>query len=119
LVGVTDRLLRKRLPDKLRQIAADVTAQGELSVGKRARAGKAGGDMAVGLAVHTDAGLAFWAAAVFDGLAFFHDGDVLFAAAADQFDGRKDAGRPGTDNDDVRFHLFSSPLRIQKNYSIK
>src|SRR5699024_6431633 len=78
--------------------------QGELPVGEGAGAGKAGGDMAVGLAVDALLGLALGAAALLDGLALFHHDDVLLAALLQHLNGGKDARRTCADDDDICIH---------------
>ena len=46
-VGVVDQILRVLRADERREIAADLVREGELAIRKRARAGKAGGDVAI------------------------------------------------------------------------
>ena len=112
-VGVVDGLLREPCADERRQIAADLVGEGELAVGESARAGKAGRDVAVGLAVHAPAGLGLGAVALLDALAFFHERDVAFVALADELQGGEYAGRTGADDQNIRFHAstftFSMP----------
>ena len=112
-VGIVDGLLREPFADERRQIAADLVGEGELAVGESASAGKAGRDVAVGLAVHAPAGLGLGAVALLDTLAFFHERDVALVALADELQGGEYAGRTGADDQNIRFHAstftFSMP----------
>ncbi|CAN4014569.1 Transposon-encoded protein TnpW, partial [Dysosmobacter welbionis] len=58
-------------PDQGGQVAAHLIAEGELAVGEGAGAGEAGGDVAVGLAVHALLGLVLGAVALFHRLSLF------------------------------------------------
>ena len=57
-----------------------------------------------GLAAHALVGHAFGTAAVFDGGTLFHQSDAFFAAAANHFQGSKNTGGAGADDDNVLFH---------------
>ena len=104
LVGVIDQLLRVKLADQAGQVAAHLMGEAQLAVRKGAGAGKTGGDVAVGLAVHAVAHLGLGAVALLHGLALFKDGDLLLAALAQQLQRGEDAGRAGTDDDQVVLH---------------
>ena len=91
--------------DQLRQVAANLRAEGQLTVRKRARAGKACCNMAVRLAVHAAAGLGLGTFARFNGTAFFQQQNFLLAAAAQKLHRGKNAGRTGADDDDIRVHV--------------
>ena len=104
LVGVVDGLLGQALANERGQVAADLTGQGELAVRERARAGKARGDMADGLAVHADAGLGLGAAALFKGAAFLDHHYLLLAAPAQHLERREYTGRSRADDDDICIH---------------
>ena len=67
-VGVVDQILRVLRADERREIAADLVREGELAIRKRARAGKAGGDVAIRAAVDAVLGDGFRAAALFNRL---------------------------------------------------
>ena len=103
------RVFNKRLygvfADQLRQVAANLRAEGQLAVRKRARAGKACCNMAVRLAVHAAAGLGLGTFARFNGTAFFQQQNFLLAAAAQKLHRGKNAGRTGADDDDIRVHV--------------
>ena len=103
-VRIFDGLLRRVRADERGQIAADLVAERKLAVGEGARAGKAGRDGAVGLAVEAAFCFRLGAVAVFHGLALFDDGDLFAAAETKHFHRGEDAGRAGADNDDVCFH---------------
>ena len=103
-VGVVDRLLCAFFADERRQVAADLAGQGQLPVRERTCARKAGGNVAIGLAVHAFAGLRLRAPAVFNGKAFFDHQDLLRAAPADHFQRSENAGRPGANDDNVCIH---------------
>jgi hypothetical protein len=81
-------------------------AQGQLAVGKRAGAGKAGGYMAVGLAVHAFAGDRLGAAALLHRLALFHKDYLLFAALLDHLQRREDACGARADYYNVSRHCL-------------
>ncbi len=101
LVGIADGLLHLVRPHQVGQVASHLAAEGKFAVGEGAGAGEAGGDVAVGLAVHTLPGLVLGAAAVLDGGALLHDEDALPAAKAPQLQGGEDARRARADDDDV------------------
>ena len=103
-VGVVDGLLRQLLAHQGGQVAADLIAQGELAVGERSGSREAGGDVAVGLAVHALACFGLGAVALLDAMALLHHGDVPFIAAAQQFQRGKDPRRTRADDQNVRFH---------------
>ena len=105
-VGVVDQILRVLRADERREIAADLVRKGELAIRKRARAGKAGGDVAIRAAVDAVLGDGFRAAALFNRLTLFHDGDVLFASPANHFNRGEDARRTRADDDDIGIHIF-------------
>ena len=77
-VGISYGILNLFRTDESRKFSSDLIAQRKLSVGKRARAGKSGGDMAVGLAVHAVTRLRFRTAALLDALPLLDDNDFLF-----------------------------------------
>lgn len=111
LVGVVDELLCKLFADEAGQVAADLIGEAQLAVGEGARTGEAGGDGAGGAAVDAVADLGLGAVALFHRLAFFHQQDVLLAAAAQQLHSGEDAGRAGTNDDEiVLFHNSFYPL---------
>jgi len=116
LVGVVDQLLRKLLADEAGQVAADLIGEAQLAVGECACAGEAGGDGAGGAAVDAVAKLCLGAVALFHRLAFFHQQDVLLAAAAQQLHGGEDTGRAGTNDDEIV--LFHSSLFILLCYDV-
>ena len=103
LIGVLDQFLHGFKADEIGKIAAHVCGEGKFSVRKSPRAGKARRDRAV-LAIHTNAGLAFGASALFDSRTFFNKSDLFFAALSDKFDRRKNACRTCSDNQNIRFH---------------
>ena len=115
LVGIFDQLLGQARPDEVRQVAAHLVGEGELAVRKGAGSRKAGGDVAVGLAVHAVPGFVLRAVAFFHRLPLFHDGDPFPAALPEEFESGKDAGRAGADDEQVCAHkkLLSAkkPLR--------
>ena len=80
----------------------------ELTIRKRARAGKAGRDMAIRAAVDAVVGDRLRAAAFFDGLTLFDDDDALMAALTEHLNFSKDACRARADDNDIRIHIFSS-----------
>ena len=106
LIGIVDGLLGQVRADEGRQVAAHLVAEGQLAVGEGTGAGKAGGDMAVGLAVHTLAGLVLGAVALFHRLSLFHHDDLLLAALFDHFQSGEDTGRAGADDDNICVHNF-------------
>ena len=111
LVGVVDELLRKLFADEAGQVAADLIGEAQLAVGEGARTGEAGGDGAGGAAVDAVTDLGLGAVALFHRLAFFHQQDVLLASAAQQLHSGEDAGRAGTNDDEiVLFHNSFYPL---------
>ena len=111
LVRIVNEGLGKVRADEVREIAADLVVQRELAVRECACAGEAGRDVA-GLAVHALLRLALRAGALFHALALFDHQNLLVCAAAEQLDGRKDAGRTGTNNDQIiLFHRNSFVLR--------
>ena len=71
-VRVVDGLLGQVRANESGQVPAHLVAQGQLSVREGPRAGEAGGDVAVGLAVHALVGLSLGTAAVLHGPALFH-----------------------------------------------
>ena len=101
LIRVVDELLRELLADEAGQVAADLIGEAQLAVRESARTGEAGGDGAGGAAVDAVAQLCLGAVALFHRLAFFHQQDLLLAAVAQQLHSGKDAGRAGTDDDQV------------------
>ena len=107
-VGIVDEILRVLLTDERREIAADLMGERELTIRKRARAGKAGRDMTIRAAVDAVIGDRLRAAAFFDGLTLFDDDDMLMAALTEHFNCGKDACRARADDDDIRIHIFSS-----------
>ena len=108
LVGVVDGLLGQLLADEGGQVAAHLVAQGELAVGEGAGAGKAGGDVAVGLAVDALLGLGLGAVALFHRLALFHQDDLLPAALFQHFNGSENASRAGAHDYDICLHVKTS-----------
>ena len=111
LVGVVDELLCKLFADEAGQIAADLIGEAQLAVGEGACTGEAGGDGAGGAAVDAVADLGLGAVTLFHRLAFFHQQDVLLTAAAQQLHSGEDAGRAGTNDDEiVLFHNSFYPL---------
>ena len=113
-IHIVDGLLGQRGADERGQVAADLIVQRELAVGKRARAGKARGDMAVGLAADAAPGFILGTVPLFHGLALFHNDDLLAAAALDHFKRSEDARRAGADDDHVAFHITYPPSRAQR-----
>ena len=109
-IRVIDSLLRQLRGNEGRQIAAHLIAQGQLAVRKCAGAGKAGGDVAVGLAVDALFRLVLGAVAVFHRLSLFHHDDFLLTALLDHFQGGEDAGRAGADDNNIRIHMFLTLL---------
>ena len=107
-VRIADHFLGVVAADQLRQHAAHVGAQGQLAVRKSAGPGKAGGNVAIGLAVHAAACFGLGTGALFDGSALFDHDDLLAAALAEHLQGGKNPRRPCADDDDVCFH--SMPL---------
>ena len=103
-VGIVDQLLRQSLADQGGKIAADFIAERELSVGKRARAGESGRDVAVRLAVHAFFRLCLGAEAALDRLSLLHDDDMFFRLAAQKLERGEDTGRTGADDDDICVH---------------
>ena len=103
-VGVIDRLLCKRFADQRRQIAANLIGKRELAIRKRARAGKAGRDMAIRAAVHALLRLRLRATALFDRRALFADDDLFLRAFFQHFKRSKDARRTCADDYNVGFH---------------
>ncbi len=105
--------LRDGFADQRGQIAAHLVGEGELAVGESARAGKAGCDVAVRLAVHAPAGLGLGTVALLDALPFFHERDMALVALADKLEGGEYAGRAGADDQNICFHAstftFSMP----------
>ena len=101
LVGVVDELLCKLFADEAGQVAADLIGEAQLAVGEGACTGEAGGDGAGGAAVDAVAQLRLGTVALFHRLALFHQQDLLLAAVAQQLHSGKDAGRAGTDDDQV------------------
>ena len=110
LVGVVDGLLRQLRGDEGGQIAAYLIAEGQLAVRKRTGTGKAGGDVAVGLAVDALFRLVLGAVAVFHRLSLFHHDDFLFAALFDHFQRGENAGRACADDNNIRIHMFLTLL---------
>ena len=108
LVGIVNQLLGKVRADQVRQVAAHLVGEGKLAVGEGSGPRKAGGDVAVGLAVHAAAGLVLRAMAFLDRLPLFDDGNPLPASLPEEFQGGKDAGRAGADDEQVCAHKKSS-----------
>ena len=107
LVSVVDGLLCQLWGDEGGQIAAHLIAQRELAVGKRAGAGEAGGNVAVGLAVDALFRLVLGAMAVFYRLALLHHDNFLPAALFDHFQRGENAGRTGADDNNICVHNIS------------
>ena len=105
-VGVVYGLLGETFANERRQVAADVAAKAELAVRKRAGAGKAGGYVAHGLAVHADSGLGLGAAAARQLTALFDHDYFLLASAAEHFQRREDAAGTRTDNYNISVHIY-------------
>ena len=105
LVGVVYGLLGQALAYERGQVAADVAAQAELAVGERAGAGKAGGYVADGLAVHAHAGLGLGAAAASELAALFDHDYLLLGAAAEHLQRRENTSGARADNDDISVHI--------------
>ena len=104
LVGVIDEFLGKILPDQFGKFTAHLTGKGQLAVRKGARAGKAGGDGAGGLAVDAVTHFGFGAVTALHRFALFDQQDLEIlgmAALAQQFQGGEDAGRTGADDDEI------------------
>ena len=104
LVRIINGLLRLVRADEGRQVAAHLIAEGQLPVGESARAGKAGGDMAVGLAVDAPAGPALGTPAVLYRAALLHDEYLLLAAFFEHLQRGKDPGGARADDDDIWLH---------------
>ena len=103
-VRVVNGLLGQIRADEGGQIPAHLIAQRQLPVGKGPRAGEAGGDVAVGLAVYAFVGLALGAAAVFDALPLLHHDNFLPAPFFQQLQGGENTGGAGSHDDDVCVH---------------
>ena len=103
-VGVVDEFDGEILTDERRQVAADLGGERQFPVRESARTGEAGGDMAIGFAVHALFRLALGAATFFNRLTLFDDQNGLFGALTEQFDGGEDAGRSGTDDNNIVSH---------------
>ena len=71
-----------------------------------AGAGKAGGYVADGLAVHAHAGLGLGAAAARQLTALFDHDYFLLASAAEHFQRREDAAGTRTDNYNISVHIY-------------
>ena len=104
-VGIVDDLLHPVNAEQLGQITADIAGQRQLPVREGTRAGKSGGDVAIGLAVHAVSGLCLGAGAVFHCFSFFNDDDFLFTAVPEHFDGGENPRRTGSDDQDIGFHF--------------
>ena len=109
LVSIIDGLLSHILTDKLGQIAAHLTAKGQLAVGECACAGKAGSNMAIGLAVDAVTGLILGAVTLFHRLTLFHYEYALLAAFFYHFNGSEYARRTCADYYYILFHLQYLP----------
>ncbi len=103
-IGIFYGLLRKIIADKPRKIPADFGGKRKLAVRKCARAGKAGGYVAIRLAVHAVLRDALRAFAVFDRPALFDDKDALSASLADQLQRGEYARGARADDDNIFFH---------------
>lgn len=71
-------LLSELMPDKVRQISADLAAERKLAVRECTRTGKARSDIAVGLTVYAFTRLGFGTMPLFHGQAFFNDHYFFF-----------------------------------------
>ena len=104
LIRVVDGLLGQIGANEIGQVSAHLIAQRQLPVRKSAGAGKTGGDVAVGLAVHALVGLSLGTAAVLHGPALLHHNNFLAASPFDHLQGRKNPGGTRSDDDDICFH---------------
>ena len=104
LIRIIYRFLRNVRSYETWQVASHLAAQRQLTVRKRARAGKARSNVAVWLAVHAAAGLRFRAAAVLYSLPLFHDQYALPASLAQHFKRGEYARRSRADYHYVFFH---------------
>ena len=107
-VGIVNRALRLVRPDQRGQISAHLEGERELTVGKRARAGKARGNMAIWFAIDAATGDGLRAAALFHREAFFYNHNPLFASALDHLECGEDAGRASANDHNVCLHVCSS-----------
>ncbi len=114
-IRIMNQLLRKIRADQHRKIAADFIAQRQLSIRKRACAGKAGRNIAR-IAADAFFRFAFRTAAVFNCLSFFYKQYILCAVIFYQLHGRKNSCRPCTDNNDIVFHKIPPPSSLRKPY---
>ncbi|MPM86470.1 hypothetical protein SDC9_133559 [bioreactor metagenome] len=110
LVSVVDGLLSQILSDQGRQIAAHLIGKRQLSIGKCSRAGKAGGNVAVGLAVHTVSRFVLGAVALFHALSLLHHNDLLLAALLQHFKSGKNTGGACANHHNVCVHYLSPYL---------
>ena len=117
LIRVVYRLLRQALAYERGQVAADFAGQRELAVRERARAGKAGGDMAARAAVHAHARLDLRAAALLQRAALFDHNYLLAAPPAEHFERREYTGRASADYHYIRVH--QNNLQTQKQHAVK
>ena len=103
-VCVIDGLLGLLRADEAGQVPAHLVAEGQLSVGKSAGAGKTGGDMAIGPAAYTLAGLILGTPALLHRPALLHNENFLPAALFQHFQGGKNARRARADDHNVFVH---------------
>ncbi|MPM15871.1 hypothetical protein SDC9_62245 [bioreactor metagenome] len=107
LVGVVDCLLGQVLSHQRGKIAAHLIGKRQLSVGKGPRAGKSGGNVAIGLAVHAIARFVLGTVALFHALALLHHHNFLFTALFEHLQRGKNTGRARAHNHNVCVHRFS------------
>ena len=106
LVGVVDGFLCELFADKFRQVSAYFARKRQLAVRKRARAGKTGGDVAIGLAVHADLCLCLGTGSLFNRNALFDDQYLLLGTLAEHFQrGEYSRGACADDNYVILCHL--------------
>ena len=112
-VGVVDKFQHGVVTDKLGKVAADFRRQRKFPVGKRARARKARGDVAVRFAIYALARFVFRAVTSVDVSSLFDDGDGFVAVLTNKFQRRENTRRSRTYNQDVAFdfrHIISPKM---------